>query len=348
VHLAGDFRKPPLRLGVIAAHEEAVIQGDLGNDRPRAREKFTPPEAQLVQLGVVQVEDFKEWALENRPECQSIGWRGAMKTFPACQSHLMLLAVLSSRKMKWGLVMGRLLRFSFGLLAYVLFFASFLYLIGFVGNVFVPRSIDVGPTTSAALAATINLALILLFGVQHSVMARPGFKAALIRIWPAAIERSLYVALTAVALCVLYCFWRPLPAAVWSVDSVTLRTLLHVLCALGWAIVLISTFLINHFELFGLRQIWADMRGASIPETKFRQPLFYKLVRHPIYTGFLLAFWATPDMSQGHLLFAIAMTAYILVGIRYEEQDLMEILGADYGDYRQRVGMLIPGVGKQP
>ena len=243
--------------------------------------------------------------------------------------------------------MGRLLRFSFGLFAYVFFFSSFLYLIGFVANVLVPRGIDSGAATSAALAVTINLALILLFGLQHSIMARPGFKAALTRLWPAAIERSLYVALTSVALCLLYVFWRPLPGAVWSVDSESLRLLLHIVSALGWAIVLISTFLINHFELFGLRQIWADMRGAEIPEASFRNPLFYKLVRHPIYTGFLLAFWATPDMSQGRLLFALGMTVYILIGIRYEEKDLIESLGAEYSEYRQRVGMLVPGIGKK-
>ena len=243
--------------------------------------------------------------------------------------------------------MGRFLRCSFGLFAYVFFFATFLYMIGFVTNIAVPRSVDVGPETSSLLAVAINLALILLFGVQHSVMARPGFKAVLTRTWPVAIERSLYVALSALALCALYWFWRPLPVLVWSIDSAPLRALLHVLGALGWAIVLVSTFLLNHFELFGLRQIWADMRGVSIPEARFRQPFFYKLVRHPIYSGFLLAFWATPDMSQGHLLFAVGMVAYILVGIRYEERDLVEILGADYSEYRKRVGMLVPGLGKQ-
>ena len=246
--------------------------------------------------------------------------------------------------------MGRLLRFSFGLFAYVFFFSSFLYLIGFVANVLVPRGIDSGPATSAssaALAVTINLALVLLFGLQHSVMARPGFKAALTRLWPAAIERSLYVALTSVALCLIYVFWRPLPATVWSVNSESLGYCCTSCLPLGWAIVLISTFLINHFELFGLRQIWADIREADIPEASFRSPFFYKLVRHPIYTGFLLAFWATPDMSQGRLLFAMGMTVYILIGIRYEEKDLIESLGADYSEYRQRVGMLVPGVGKK-
>jgi len=246
------------------------------------------------------------------------------------------------------LLMGRVLRFSFGVFAYFFFFGAFLYMIGFMTNLFVPRSIDVGPGTSSfMLAAAINLALILLFAVQHSVMARPGFKAALTRTWPGAIERSLYVALSALALCALYRFWQPLPTLVWSIESGALRALLHALGALGWVVVLVSTFLLNHFELFGLRQIWSDMRGASIPEARFRQPFFYKLVRHPIYTGFLLAFWATPDMSQGHLLFAVGMTIYILVGVRYEERDLLQSLGSDYAEYRKRVGMLVPGLGKQ-
>ena len=242
--------------------------------------------------------------------------------------------------------MGKLLRFLFGIFAYFYFFATFLYLIAFVGNLYTPHSLDVGPVTSTMLAVLINLALIALFGVQHSVMARPGFKTALLRFWPAGIERSLYVAMTAVVLCVLYFFWRPMPTMVWSVEAEWLRSLLWAVFAAGWGIVLLSTFLINHFELFGLRQIWADLRGQTIPETTFRQPLFYKLVRHPIYTGFLLAFWATPDMSQGHLLFSIGMTVYILIGIRYEERDLIAHLGDVYSQYRKQVGMVVPGVGK--
>lgn len=242
--------------------------------------------------------------------------------------------------------MGRLLRFSFGLLAYLFFFAVFVYLIGFVGNLYVPRSVDIGPNTPAVLAITMDLALLALFGIQHSVMARPSFKAALTRYWPAAIERSLYVFATSLVLVLLYWFWRPLPALVWSLESTGLRQIAWGLFCAGWGIVFISTWLINHFELFGLRQIWADLRAQQLPGTTFRQPLFYKLVRHPIYTGFLLAFWATPDMTQGHLLFALGMTVYIFIGIHFEERDLITSLGNVYSTYRTRVGMLVPGLGK--
>ena len=242
--------------------------------------------------------------------------------------------------------MARFFRFAFGIAAYLFFFASFLYLAGFITNLYVPRSVDVGPIVSPVLAIAIDLVLIALFGVQHSVMARPGFKTALTRYWPSAIERSLYVAVTAFVLCLLYMYWRPLPSLVWSVNAEWLRTSLWSVAAAGWAIVFISTFLINHFELFGLRQIWADMRAQKIPETTFRQPLFYKMVRHPIYTGFLLAFWSTPDMSQGHLLFAAGMTVYVFIGIVYEERDLKTHLGSVYIEYRKRVGMIIPGIGK--
>lgn len=242
--------------------------------------------------------------------------------------------------------MGRFPRFGFGVLAYLMFFASFIYLVGFVGNIGVPRSIDTGPVAPAAQAMIVNIGLIILFGIQHSVMARSHFKTALLRYWPPAIERSLYVATTAVVLVVLYWFWRPLPDVVWSADSDWLRTLLWSLFAAGWGIVFISTWLIDHFELFGLRQVWADLRGTVLPQAQFRQPLFYKFVRHPIYVGFLLAFWATPDMSQGHLLFAAGMTVYILIGIRHEERDLVTHLGSMYVEYRKTVGMLLPGIGK--
>jgi len=243
-------------------------------------------------------------------------------------------------------MMARFIRFTFGVLAYFLFFASFLYLIGFVTNLFVPRSIDVGPMADLTVAVVVDLALIALFGIQHSVMARPGFKAFLTRLWPAAVERSLYVASTGVVLCLLYWFWLPLPTMVWSIETESLRILLWMIAGAGWGIVLISTFLISHFELFGLKQIWADLRERTMPVATFRQPFFYKLVRHPIYTGFLLAFWVAPDMSQGHVLFAAAMTVYILIGIRYEERDLKANLGEVYFEYTRRVGMVIPGVGK--
>lgn len=195
-------------------------------------------------------------------------------------------------------------------------------------------------------AILVNLLLIGLFGLQHSVMARPGFKEFLTRFWPSAIERSLYVAMSAVALVVLFYFWIPMPTLVWSVSNEAARALIWTFAGLGWGIVLISTFLINHFELFGLHQIWSDFKNAPLPSTRFRQPLFYKLVRHPIYTGFLLAFWAAPDMSQGHLLFSVGMTIYILIGIRYEEEDLKTSLGDEYVAYTRKVGMVIPGFGK--
>lgn len=242
--------------------------------------------------------------------------------------------------------MGRFLRFAFGVFSYFFFFASFLYLIGFVHNVYVPRSIDVGPEAPVVVAVLFNLCLIGLFGLQHSVMARPAFKTALTRFWPEAIERSLYVFMSALVLCLLYWFWRPLPEMIWSVEMEALRMLLWGIAGLGWATVLISTFLLNHFELFGLHQIWSDLRMKTMPSSIFREPFFYKFVRHPIYTGFLLAFWATPDMSQGHLLFSIGMTIYILIGIRYEERDLKANLGEVYIEYTRRVGMVIPGIGR--
>ena len=242
--------------------------------------------------------------------------------------------------------MARLLRFSFGVVAYFFFFVTFVYLVGFVTNQYVPRSIDIGPIVGTWQAVLTNLGLIALFGIQHSVMARPGFKATLTRFRPQAIERSLYVMLTGVVLCLIYWFWRPIPELLWSLEGDWGRTLIWVIAASGWGIVFISTFLISHFELFGLHQIWSDLRSRSLPVLAFRQPLFYKLVRHPIYTGFLLAFWATPDMTYGHLLFATGMTFYIIIGIRYEERDLKTTLGDVYVDYSRQVGMVIPGVGK--
>ena len=242
--------------------------------------------------------------------------------------------------------MTRILRFSFGLAAYFFFFASFLYLIGFVHNVFVPRSIDVGPATPTLEAAAVDILLLALFGFQHSIMARPGFKAALTRFWPPAVERSLYVAATAAVLVLLFLLWRPLPELLWAIEAEWARVLILTVAALGWVAVLISTFLISHFQLFGLHQIWADLRQKTMPDMAFKKPLFYKLVRHPIYTGFLLAFWFTPDMSQGHLLFAVGMTIYILIGIRYEERDLKKNLGAVYVEYTREVGMLVPGLGR--
>lgn len=242
--------------------------------------------------------------------------------------------------------MSRFLRFAFGIFAYFFFFASFLYLIGFVHNLYVPRSVDIGPAVSPGIALFMNIALISLWGVQHSLMARPAFKAVLTKFWPQAIERSLYVAMSAVVLCLLYWYWRPLPDIVWSIDLEWLRMLLWCVAALGWLMVLVSTFLLNHFELFGLHQIWVDFRNGTMPTPVFREPFLYRFVRHPIYTGFLLAFWSTPDMSQGHLLFSLGMTIYIFIGIRYEERDLKAHLGDVYVEYTERVSMVIPGIGR--
>ncbi len=242
--------------------------------------------------------------------------------------------------------MGKLSRLLFGVLAYVFFFAIFLYFIGFVSNEVVPRSIAVGPASDLFVALTVDVLLVSLFAIQHSIMARPWFKTALGKYWPNAIERSLYVAMSALALYLLFRFWLPIPAVLWQVENSLLRNAIWGVAGLGWGTVLLSTFLIDHFELFGLRQIWSDWKGRAMPNQTFRQPFFYKLVRHPIYTGFLMAFWATPDMSVGHLVFSLAMTLYIFIGIRYEEKDLLDNLGDAYEQYTREVGKVIPGLGK--
>jgi protein-S-isoprenylcysteine O-methyltransferase Ste14 len=233
----------------------------------------------------------------------------------------------------------------FALLAYAIFLATFLYLIAFLGDVaLVARTVDRGGIAPIMLAVPIDGALIVLFGLQHSVMARPGFKRAWTRIVPEPIERSVYVLAASLMLILLFRFWQPIGGAVWAVDNDIGAGLLWLLFAAGWGIVLLSTFLIDHFELFGLSQVvrhWRDTRPA---DPRFHQPFFYRLVRHPLYAGFFLAFWATPRMSVGHLLLAVGMSIYMLIAIRYEERDLVQVFGADYEAYRRRVGMLTPRV----
>ena len=244
--------------------------------------------------------------------------------------------------------MARIVYLLFGVAAYAVFFATFLYLVAFVGNCpSIPYAIDRGPAATLPVAIGIDLALIALFGVQHSVMARQGFKKAWTRIVPEPVERSMYVLIASLCLIVLIVFWRPIPAVIWAVQSQTLAYVLWALFGLGWLIVLLSTFLINHFELFGLRQVWSHARGHDIPAPVFRKPFFYRFVRHPLYSGFVLAFWATPVMTGGHLLLAIGMTIYILIAIGHEERDLVGLFGKDYEAYRGEAGMLVPKLGRR-
>ena len=236
----------------------------------------------------------------------------------------------------------RSLVFVYGLISYVLFLGTYLYAIGFVGNFLVPRSIDSPADGDFVRSLIVDLGLLLVFALQHSVMARPAFKRWWTRFIPEPAERSTYVLASSLALIALFAYWRPLGGIVWSVESPAAAAILYALCAFGWLLVLVSTFLINHFDLFGLRQVWMYLRGVPYEPIGFRSPGPYRLVRHPLYVGWLFAFWATPTMSVAHLLFAIATTGYILVAIQLEERDLIASLGNAYREYRQRVPMLIP------
>ena len=245
--------------------------------------------------------------------------------------------------------MQRSLIMLFALIAYTIFFVTFLCLIAFVGNFpgVVPWTVDAGPAATPATALVIDVGLIALFGVQHSVMARQGFKAWLTRIVPPPAERSFYVLLASAVLIVLMSYWRPIEGTIWSVTNPLGETVLWAMFALGWGIVLLSTFLLNHFELFGLQQAWFHLRGKQAEPPELRQPMLYKWVAHPLYSGFFLAFWATPRMSAGHLLLAAGVSIYMLIAIRYEEHDLTSFYGEEYTRYRKSVGMLIPRFGKR-
>jgi methanethiol S-methyltransferase len=240
--------------------------------------------------------------------------------------------------------MTRLLSIGYGAACYVIFLAAFLYSIAFVGGFGVPRTVDSGIDASVGEAIVVNVLLLGLFAVQHSVMARPVFKRWWTRLVPRTIERSTYVLLSSLALFLLFWQWRTMPAVIWHVTWAPGRIALWGLFALGWITVLLSTFLIDHFDLFGLRQVYLAWRGTPYTNLEFRESLLYRVVRHPLMLGFLIAFWAIPTMTAGHLLFAFATTGYILIAIQLEEHDLVAALGDRYRDYRARVPMIVPGL----
>ena len=239
--------------------------------------------------------------------------------------------------------MSRAATLLFSAISYTIFLITFLYLSAFVGDLpFAPRTVDVGPEGPVATAILINIGLIALFGLQHSVMARPGFKRWWTQFVPAPAERSVYVLAASVMLIILFLLWRPIFGSVWDFAGTAFELPMWLLFGAGWVIVLTSTFLINHFELFGLQQAWFNLRGRMAAEPQLRQPLFYRWVAHPLYSGFFLAFWATPQMSYGHLLLAGGMSLFMLIAIQFEERDLTDFFGDAYRQYRSGVGMLVP------
>jgi methanethiol S-methyltransferase len=243
--------------------------------------------------------------------------------------------------------MKRLLVLLFGAASYAVFFATFLYAFGFIGNVIVPKSIDSEPASSFTTALLVDAGLLALFALQHSIMARQWFKRMWTRIIPEPAERSAYVLFSSAALILLFWQWQPLGGIIWNIEGGAAQAVIYAFFAAGWLIVLLSTFMINHFDLFGLRQVWLYFRGRPYTPLQFRTPFFYKFVRHPLYFGWLLAFWFTPVMTAAHLFFAVMTTAYILIAIRFEECDLVSQHGDSYRSYRDRVPMILP-VGSRP
>lgn len=232
--------------------------------------------------------------------------------------------------------------FLYGVISYAIFFATFLYAVGFVMNIGVPRAIDGTPEMGFGGALAVNLLLLAVFAIQHSVMARPAFKARWTRIVPKPAERSTYVLFSSLALIALFAFWQPMGGVVWDVEHPVLHCTLWALGAAGWLLVLVSTFLINHFDLFGLRQVWLHLHGERYTPPPFKTPVLYRMVRHPLYVGWFFAFWATPTMTVAHLVFAVMTAAYIIIAIQLEERDLLAEHGESYRQYRERVPMLIP------
>ena len=236
----------------------------------------------------------------------------------------------------------RITTFIYGVICYALFLGTFLYAIGFIGNLFVPKSIDSGRTGPLSEALLIDAGLLALFAVQHSLMARPWFKRAWTRLVPTPAERSTYVLLSSLALLLMFWQWRPIGGEIWTVEHPVIQIAIYTLYATGWLLVLASTFLINHFDLFGLRQVFLFLIGRPYTQLKFGTPILYRHVRHPLYLGWLFAFWATPTMTVAHLVFAIATTAYIFIAIQLEEKDLISAYGDDYRRYKKTVPMIIP------